>query len=126
MIRDPIKNQAGSTTVEGLVAMLVFFILLTVIVQIGFLVVARTAAGVALEAAVRDSSVAPESLETVRARLARNLTATVPGAEDADIALASDGFVVEGTIAFDWAPPGPDLVPIRISVTRSAAVVVPP
>ena len=119
-------DEDGSTTVEGLVAMLVFFVLLTLIVQVGFLIVARTAAGVALEAAVRDGSVAEGSLEAARSRLDRDLAAMVPGADDAEIELDSDGFTVTGSVSFEWTPPGPDLIPVRISITRRAAVAVPP
>jgi hypothetical protein len=106
--------------------MLVFFVLLTVIVQIGFLIVARTAAGVALEAAVRNSSVSTEGLHAIEARLVRDLTATVPGADDADIALRFDDSTVIGTVSFDWTPPGPDLIPVRVSITRRAPIAVPP
>lgn len=119
-------REGGSSTVEGLVAMLVFFVLLTLIVQIGFLVVARTSAGVALEAAVRQGSVAPGDLSLVRTRLGRDLAATIPGADAADIAVTTDGATVTGTVSFDWRPPGPDLLPIRISVTRQAPVAIPP
>lgn len=126
-VKDLIANrQRGSSTVEGLVAMLVFFVLLTLIVQIGFLVVARTSAGVALEAAVRRGSVTPGDLSAVRTRLSRDVAVTVPGAGEADISVTSDGATVTGTVSFDWKPPGPNLVPVRMSVTRRAPVAVPP
>lgn len=106
--------------------MLVFFVLLTLIVQIGFLVIARNAASVALEGAVRGARFQSSDLAVARDRLERDLHATVPGTEDVDISITSDGRTVTGTVSFDWVPPGPDLIPVTISVTREAPVVVPP
>ncbi len=105
--------------------MLVFFVVLTLIVQIGFLVVARGAASAAVEGAVRRAATSGD-LAVVQQRLGRDLRATVPGTIDAEISVTSDGRLATGTVSFDWAPPGPDLIPIRISVTRAAPVVVPP
>ena len=105
--------------------MLVFFVVLTLIVQIGFLVVGRGAASTAIEGAVRRAATNGD-LAAVEQRLGRDLRATVPGTVDAEISVTSDGRMAKGTVSFDWEPPGPDLIPIRISVTRSAPVVVPP
>lgn len=106
--------------------MLVFFVLLTLIAQIGFLVIARNAASVALEGAVRQAGTQSSDLVVARDRLERNLHATVPGTQDAEIVMTSDGRIVTGTVSFDWVPPGPDLIPVTISVTREAPIVVPP
>jgi len=106
--------------------MLVFFVLLTLIVQIGFLVLARNAVAVGLEAAVRRGGVTGEDLGAARDRLSRDLSVMVPGSSDIEIDVRSDGRTVTGVVSFDWTPPGPDLVPIRVSVTRQASVVVPP
>lgn len=105
--------------------MLVFFVVLTIIVQIGFLVVARGAASTAVEGAVRRVATSGD-LAAVEQRLARDLRATVPGASGTEISVTSNGRMATGTVSFDWAPPGPDLLPIRISITRAAPVVVPP
>jgi len=106
--------------------MLVFFVLLTVIVQVGFLVVARTATATAVEAAIRDVALEPDSLGAAEVRLHRDLLATVPGVEMAEVSVTSDGQVISGSVEFDWVPPGPDFVPIRIVVHRSGTVAVPP
>ncbi|MCB1246172.1 MAG: hypothetical protein KDB69_02775 [Acidimicrobiia bacterium] len=113
-------------TVEGLAAMLVFFVLLTVIVQIGFLVVARSAAIGAVDSATRRASFDAGDLESVADRLRRDLAATVPGSDHADVDISRSGDVVTVSVGFDWLPPGPDLVPIRIAVERSKALVVAP
>jgi hypothetical protein len=106
--------------------MLVFFVLLTLIVQIGFLVIARNATSVALEGAVRQAGTDSGDLTVVRDRLERNLHATVPGTQEAEIEMTSNGRIVTGTVSFVWVPPGPDLIPVTISVTRQAPIVVPP
>jgi len=110
---------------EGLASMFVFFIVLTLIVQIGILVVARGAAATALEGALRRAVVTGD-VSVAEERLARDLPATVPGTDDADISVTLDAEVMTGTVSFDWVPPGPNLMPIRISVTRTAPLVVPP
>ena len=106
--------------------MLVFFVLMTVIVQIGFLVVARNATSVAVQGAVRAASVSVADIEAIEQRLERDLAATVPGAHDALVSVTLDGHTVRGEVSFDWLPPGPDLVPVRIVVSRAIPVVVPP
>ncbi|MCZ7533350.1 MAG: hypothetical protein M5U23_08100 [Acidimicrobiia bacterium] len=112
-------------TLEGLASMLVFFVVLTLIVQIGFLVVVRGAASAAVEGAVRRAGTSGD-LAVVQERLGRDLRATVPGTMDAEVSVTSDGRLTKGSVSFDWAPPGPNLIPIRISITRTAPVVVPP
>lgn len=119
------RRQRGSVTVEGLVGMLVFFVLLTLIVQIGFLVLARNAASIALDAAVRRSATSGELVEQGE-RLQRDIGATVPGAVGTQVSLDSDGRSVNGKVSFDWAPPGPNLLPVRITIRRAVPVVVPP
>jgi hypothetical protein len=106
--------------------MLVFFILLTFIVQVGFLVVARSATASAVEGAVRSGSASPNDLVSVTERLERDLAATVPGSADAEVSVQLVRGMIEAKVRFDWVPPGPDLLPVSISVTRSAAAVVPP
>lgn len=113
-------------TVEGLISTLVFFILLTVVVQVGFLVVARSAASAAVQGAIRSASVDVSDSTAIEERLARDVAATVPGAENAVVSVTTDGHTVLGVVEFDWVPPGPDLVPVRIVVTRNMPVVVPP
>jgi hypothetical protein len=113
-------------TVEGLVSTLVFFILLTVVVQVGFLVIARSAASAAVQGAVRAASVDVTESVAIEERLSRDLAATVPGADNAVVSVTTDGRTVKGVVAFDWLPPGPDLIPVRIVVIRNMPVVVPP
>ena len=106
--------------------MIVFFILLTLVVQIGFYVVARNAAAVAVEGAVRVAARDPDSIEAVRQRLERDLAVTVPGAAEAAVEVTVSGSTVHGLVSFEWAPPGPDLAPITVTVSRSAPMGVPP
>lgn len=106
--------------------MVVFFVLLTLVVQIGFYVVARNAAAVAVDGAVRDAARDPAAIRVVQQRLERDLAATVPGGLDAAVDVTATGTLVRGVVSFEWAPPGPDLVPITVTVSRSAPVGVPP
>lgn len=106
--------------------MLVFFILLTLVVQIAFLVIARNAAAVALDAAVRRVAVAPERIGDERLRLVRDVQATVPGTGDLHVVLDRDGTTVVGLLSFHWQPPGPDLLPVTIAVERQVPILVPP
>ncbi len=113
-------------TLEGLASMVVFFILLTLVVQMAFLVIARNAAATAVDASVRRIAVAPATLDDEFVRLARDVRATVPGTADLRIRLEQDGETVLGRLSFVWRPPGPDLLPVTVSVERHALVVVPP
>lgn len=106
--------------------MLVFFILLTIVVQVGFLVVARNAASVAVQGAIRSAAFDEADIATAQERLERDLAATVPLGGQPDVSITTDGEMIHGTAAFDWVPPGPDLIHVRIVVSRSTPVVVPP
>ena len=106
--------------------MVVFFILLLSVVQIAFLVIARNAAATAIEASVRRVAIAPNSIDEELVRLTRDVRATVPGTTDLVVLLEQHGLVVHGSLSFDWQPPGPDLLPVTVTVDRRARVVVPP
>ncbi len=106
--------------------MLIFFVLVTVIVQVGFLVVARNGAATALDAAVRGAALDVERAEETEARLERDIRATVPGVTNLAVSIEVDPSRVHGQVHFDWIPPGPDFIPVSVSVDRFAAVVVPP
>jgi hypothetical protein len=58
--------------------------------------------------------------------VARDVLATIPGTADLQVLLEADGAMVHGSLSFDWQPPGPDLLPVTISVERRAPIVVPP
>ena len=106
--------------------MVVFFILLMLVVQLAFLVVARNAAATAVDASVRRVAVMPASLAEERDRLIRDVQATVPGTADLQVVIEQHGSTVHGSLSFDWQPPGPDLLPVSISVYRQAPIVIPP
>lgn len=116
----------GSVIVEGLASMFVFFVLLMLVVQIGFYVMARNATSVAVEGAVRDVARDPDAAAAVQQRLERDLLATVPGATDVAIEVTTSGSLVRGVVSFEWVPPGPDLAPLTVTVARSAVMGIPP
>ena len=121
-----VGSDRGSVIVEGLVSMLVFFVLVTIIVQVGFLVVARNGAATALDAAVRGAAIDAQQAEQAQVRLERDIRATIPGVDNLIVSIDLNGDHVRGRVRFDWIPPGPDVVPVTVSVERSAVVVVPP
>ena len=106
--------------------MVVFFILLMLVVQVAFLVVARNATATAVDASVRRVATSPANLAEERVRLTRDVHATVPGVTDLHVVLEREGLVVRGGVSFDWQPPGPDLLPVSVTVERQANVVVAP
>ena len=116
----------GSYTIEGIVAIGVFFVLLALIVQIGFLVLARSAAATSVEASLRRAVVADLDIETVTSRIERDVISVVPGAQEIDVDVTHDTEAVRAVVRFRWVPPGPDLVPITVSIERSMVKVVPP
>ncbi len=104
----------------------VFFILMMLIVQLGFLVLARNAASTSVDAALRRASVALSSNDQLRERLERDVDAVVPGVESLLITIESTETEVHAQVRFRWRPPGPDFVPVTVSIDRSVVRVVPP
>jgi hypothetical protein len=125
-IQRVLRLEAGSYTIEGIVAIGVFFLLVTLIVQLGFLVLARNVAATSVEAALRRAVSADLSEEIVEDGLARDVRAIVPGANDVLVDVEIDATMVVAQVRFRWIPPGPDFVPMTMSIERSIVRVVPP
>ncbi len=119
-------SQRGTTTIEGIVAMGVFFVLIALVVQLGFLVIARSAVGVSLDASVRRAAEAGTDAAAQRERLVSEISAVAPGVTVIQLDFARSSAAVTITAVVEWVPPGPDLVPVRLAITRSHALVVPP
>ncbi len=112
--------------IESLAAMAVVFLLLVVIVQAAFLVVARGVSQSAVDAAARRAARPAADLEVVAERLTAELASVVPGAHGVDVRVQAGAGGVDVGAAIDWAPPGPDLVPVVIRVEATALLGVPP
>lgn len=104
----------------------VFFLLIAVVVQLGFLVIARSAISASMEASARRASLPDAVAAAEEGRLAAEIRAVVPGIEliSADVERSAEEATVTAT--FDWTPPGPDLIPVRFTLVRAHASVVPP
>lgn len=121
-----LRLEDASYTLEGLVATGVFFILLALIVQVGFLILARSAAATSLEASLRRGVVLEVDSEILAERIARDVVAVVPGASDVLVRVVRSESEIEAIVEFRWIPPGPDLVPVTVTVTRRVVSVIPP
>jgi len=119
-------HQHGSYTIEGMVAIGVFFLLMLLIVQLGFLVLARNVAATSVDAALRKAVVAELGEGSLQSGLERDVLAVVPGATavHADVVIEDD--VMRAEVRFRWLPPGPDLVPVNVVIERSIVRTVPP
>ena len=106
--------------------MAVLFLLLAVVVQAGFLVVARDAAQTATAASARRGALVDAVPATETERLRSEVAATMPGARDVDAAVAIRGTDVVAETTFTWLPPGPDLVAIRLHVRSVVPRATPP
>lgn len=106
--------------------MAVFFMLLVIVVELAFVLVAHGTVGAAVDAAARRAARPAADLARVEERLATELGSVVPGAHavEATVAVADGRVDVEASV--DWAPPGPDLVPVTIRARASAPQIVPP
>jgi hypothetical protein len=118
--------QRGSYTIEGMVAIGVFFLLLLLVVQLGFLVLARNVAATSVDAALRRAVAADLGEETVQQGLERDVFAVVPGASNVRVGVVVEGNVMRAEVRFRWLPPGPDLVPVIVWIERSIVRTVPP
>ena len=125
-VRRLLRVEHGSYTIEGIVAIGIFFLLLTLIVQLGFLVVARNVAATSVEAALRKAVSADLGEGMVEEGIERDVRAIVPGATDVLADVVIDSTAVVALVRFRWTPPGPDLVPVTMSIERSIVRVVPP
>jgi Flp pilus assembly protein TadG len=104
----------------------VFFLLVAVVVQLGFLVIARSAVSASMEAAARRAAVPESDVAAEEARLGTEIRTVVPGIEVVDTSIVRSDRDVTVRATFAWTPPGPDLVPIQFTLERSHAAVVPP
>lgn len=120
------SRQRGSYTIEGMVAIGVFFLLMLLIVQLGFLVLARNVAATSVDAALRRAVAADLGEGSVRLGLERDVLAVVPGASDVRVGIVVEGNVMRAEVDFRWLPPGPDLVPVNVLIERSIVRTVPP
>jgi Flp pilus assembly protein TadG len=121
-----LRLSDGSTTLEGIVAMGVFFLLIAVVVQLGFLVIARSAVSASMEAAARRAAIPESDVPAERARLGKEIQTVVPGIKIVDTSIKRSFEDVTVRATFEWTPPGPDLIPIQFTLERAHANVVPP
>lgn len=117
--------QAGSTTVEGIAAMSIFFVLLALIVQIGFAVTARSMVAASVDGAAR-RAITSDDDRALLDRLEAEVQRSVPGVEVADVSVERADNGVTVSVRYRWMPPGPDLLPIDVTVERYRKLVVPP
>jgi len=104
----------------------VFFLLIAVVVQLGFLVIARSAVSASLEGVARRAALPDSDVSAEEARLGVEIATVVPGIEVIDTSIEQSAQDVTVRATFEWTPPGPDLIPIQFTLERSHARVVPP
>ena len=116
----------GSTIVESLVATAVVFLLIAIVTQVAFVVIARDAAQTAVAAAARRAGRPGADLGVERARLTEELARVVPGAIGVTASLDAEAAAVTARASIECSPPGPDLIPITLRAAATAPMVVPP
>jgi hypothetical protein len=116
----------GSAVIEGVAAIAVSFLLLTLLVQIGAAMAAREAAHSAVAAAARRAARPGADPGAEAERLIGRLDAVIPGAGPVTAAVERAGSEATAVARFRWIPPGPDWIPVTIEVDAAAALVVPP
>jgi Flp pilus assembly protein TadG len=104
----------------------VFFLLVAVIVQLGFLVIARSAVSASMEATARRAAVPDSDVAAEKSRLGVEIKTVVPGIEILGTSIERSDQDVTVRATFAWTPPGPDLIPVQFTLERSHARVVPP
>ena len=112
--------------VESLAATAVIFLLIVIVTQVAFVVVARDTAQTAVAAAARRAGRPGSDLGVEAVRLEGELARIVPGASSVAAFVESDGVAVTARAAIRWLPPGPDLIPITLHASSTAPIVVPP
>jgi len=112
--------------VESLVATGVVFLLIAIVTQVAFVVVARDTAQTAVAAAARRAGRPGADLTAEHSRLTDELSRIVPGATEVVASLESDDGSVTARASIQWSPPGPDLIPITLHAEATSLAVVPP
>ncbi len=104
----------------------VFFLLIALVVQLGFLVIARTAVSASLEGAARRLAVPGADIRSQELRLIAEIGAVAPGVRVIDASVERSDEQVSVTATLEWVPPGPDLIPVTFSLVRTKVLSVPP
>jgi len=104
----------------------VFFLLLVLIVQIGFGVASRSMIGASVDAAARRLAWTDGAGAQEQERLRSEVEAAVPGATLTQINVERDDLNVTVLVTYEWRPPGPDLLPMEFVVSRTRTVTVAP
>ncbi|MGB9359113.1 MAG: hypothetical protein WCC01_11210 [Acidimicrobiia bacterium] len=104
----------------------VIFLLIAIVTQVAFVVVARDTAQTAVAAAARRAGRPGADLGVERSRLTDELSRVVPGATAVAVDLQSGDGAVTARASIEWSPPGPDLIPITLHAEATSLAVVPP
>ena len=104
----------------------VIFLLIAIVTQMAFVVIARDTAQTAVAAAARRAARPGAELAMERSRLADELTRIVPGATGVAADLEAGDGSVTARASIEWSPPGPDLIPITLHADATSLWVVPP
>ncbi|MDP8959383.1 MAG: hypothetical protein M3N51_09350 [Actinomycetota bacterium] len=102
------------------------FLLLTLLVQAAFAMVARNAAQAAVAASARRASRPQADLPAEQAALHALLGDSIPGATGVAVKVTSDSTMARSSASFTWHPPGPGWMPLTIRVRATAPNAVPP
>jgi hypothetical protein len=108
------------------VALAVAFLLLTLLVQVGFVVAARNAAEASVAAAARRAARPGADPALEEAALSDMLRSSLPGIEGLSVDVQARPETVEASARFLWQPPGPRWMPLAIHVAAVASRSVPP
>lgn len=112
--------------VESLAATAVIFLLIMIVTQVAFVVVARDTAQTAVAAAARRAGRPGSDAGIEAVRLEGELARIVPGASSVSASIESGDVDVTARAVIRWLPPGPDLIPITLHAASTAPRVVPP
>ena len=126
ILRLALTRDRGSAIIEGTVALAVAFLLLTLVVQVAFVIAARNAAESAVAASARRAARPGADLDAEETSLDAVLAATVPGAHDIVVGVDVSQTTSVASASFEWDPPGPDWLPIIIRVESAVPVLTPP
>lgn len=107
-------------------ALAVAFLLLTLLIQVGFAVAARNAAEASVAAAARRAARPGAHPALEEAALSELLRSSLPGIEGLSVDVRVSPQTVEASASFLWQPPGPRWIPLAIRVAAVAPRSVPP
>ena len=116
----------GSATLDGIAAIGLALLLLTVVAQMATGIIATGAARAAASSSARAAALPGAAADAIEHDLAETVEAIVPGALSIRTRVRTTASASTATVWFRWLPPGPGWVRPRFRISVTVPLITPP